>query len=479
MRRKYNNWSIQVFIILVMGIIYLSGCKKDKIEFDGLSYLEFSTDTLSFDTLFVSLGSTTQYFTVKNNHKKSVEIQRVYLKNIASNSYRLTIDGGSGNEADNIIIPGKDSIYIFVEVTVDPNDQGTPFVLLDEVVFETSSEKQKVVLQAYGQNARFYNGETIQTETWTNELPYVILNSLEVEEGHTLTIKEGVTVYFGGNSGMFVNGTLNIEGGQDTSQWVTFRGYRLDTQVTGVAYDRLPGQWLGVFLMRGHTRHEITNFRMRGSEFGLNVGTTTIDELNEVNIDNAPELRITNSEIYNHSVYGIYGFLAKIHATNLLIYNVGRNAFTVSLGGEYRIEHSTFYLGSSGFFEHKEPALYFSDYHIYSKDAPALKSDLTVDLINSVAGGTTREEILFDLADENQNLKIEHSSLKFTEPLPTTVQAVQVLVNEDNGFENPLKSDFRLKENSVLIDKGKDIHVLFDIAGNPRSSNPDIGAFEF
>ncbi|HUH73322.1 MAG TPA: hypothetical protein VLZ75_02840 [Chitinophagales bacterium] len=480
MRLKKSIFFWSIVSLFASGCLFFTSCKKDKINQSSSVQLNFLTDTLTFDTVFVSLGSTTKSFTVRNTDRSAVEISKIYLKNGANSPFRLTIDGDPVNSAQNVIIPAKDSIYIFVEVTVDPNSDTLPFIMLDEVVFETNGNQQQVVLQAYGQNAHFYNGESIETETWTNDLPYVILNSLEVTKGHTLTIQEGVTVYFGGNSGMVVNGNLQIQGGQDSARWVTFRGYRLDQQVTGIPYDNLPGQWLGLFLMRESGVHKIENFRLRGSQFGINVGNTTLEELNTISINNAPQLNITNAEIYNNSVYGLYGFLAKIKATNVLIHDIGRNAFTGVLGGEYEVNHCTFYLRPSSFFDHKQPTVYLSDYHIYNTESPAIVAELKAVFTNTVVAGAAEEELIFDPMDvQRVTSTIENCALKTKEGIPSYITSNNNLFNLDFGFENPLKADFHLKETSVLIGKGKDIQVLYDIEGKSRKSPPDIGVYEF
>ncbi|MCO5247394.1 MAG: hypothetical protein M9887_00370 [Chitinophagales bacterium] len=466
--------------IFLVVFFFLSSCKKDKIDRSGQVELKFSTDTLTFDTLFVSLGSTTRSFTVRNPSKKQVEISHIYLKGMNNSNFRLTIDGDLTNEVKDIIIPAQDSIYIFAEVTVDPNREHLPFIIEDEVVFETKGKKQQVILNAYGQNAHFINGETIETQTWTNDLPYVILNSVEIAEHHTLTIQEGVTVYFGGNSGMFVSGTLKVEGGKDTTGWVTFRGYRLDKQVTGVAYDKLPGQWLGVFLMRGSQNNEINNFRMRGSQYGLNIGNTEIAEIPNISFANAPDLKISNSIIYNSSTYGIFAFLSKVDATNVLIYNAGKNAFNVSLGGEYDIKHCTFYLKPSVFLEHKEPAVYISNYHIIDVNSPTFTADLNFKMTNSIADGSGEDEILYDL-DKNTTVKsmVENSAIRNKITFPDVVETNVNLYNENFGYIDVNKDDYRLGKGSVLINKGKNIGIKNDILWNPRDEQPDIGAFEY
>lgn len=480
--KKTTFYSYFQFLGLFVGIFFLllsPGCKKDRLLTDGDAKLNFLTDTLTFDTVFVTLGSTTKSFTVRNPYNRAVEISNIFLAGGANSSFRLNIDGDPINSAQNIQIPAKDSIYIFVEVTVDPNEDQLPFLLQDSIVFNTNGNQQRVILQAYGQNARFFNGETITSQVWTKELPYVILNSLEVEAGHTLTIEKGVQVYFGGGSGLFVNGTLKIEGGKDTSDLVIFRGYRLDKQVNGVAYDDLPGQWLGVFLLRGSSGHEISYWQMRGSQFGLNVGNTNADELPSVSVANAPDLKIKNSRIKNASTYGLFGFLANIEAENVLIHDAGINAVSLSLGGEYQFRNCTFHLRSSIFFDHKDPALYFSNYHIFSKTQPPLKSPFNGNFTNCIIYGTLEDEILPDAIEGTDfNFKFENCAVRIKGDLSPQFFSNSIN-NQDPQFVDLSKSIFRLKEGSACINAGKSIGLDIDIEGFTRDAIPDIGAYEF
>jgi hypothetical protein len=470
-------WFAVLALLAVLTIP--SGCKKDRLLDDADARLSFGKDTLTFDTLFVTLGSTTRFFTVRNPYNRTVEISSIFLAGGTDSKFRLTVDGDPGNVIENVRIPPKDSIYVFVEVTVDPGQGELPFLIEDSVIFITNNNRQRVVLNAYGQNARFYNGQSIETETWTNELPYVILNSLEVKEGHTLTIREGVKVYFGGNSGLFVNGTLKVEGDADTARQVVFRGYRLDRQVNGVPYDNLPGQWLGVFLLRKSSGHKINFLQMRGSQFGINIGNTTLEDLPNVSPANAPDLTISNSRIYNSSTYGIFGFLAKIDAENILIHDCGINAVSLVLGGDYNFRHSTFFLRSSIFFDHRDPALYCSNYYIFDRSQPALKSPFKGVFANCIAYGTLETEVLPDPApDTGFDFLFEHGVVRVKGVLPAE-NFVNCLNNRDPQFKDLLKAVFRLSESSPCINIGKPIGVLTDIEGKPRDAQPDVGAYEF
>ncbi|HNK90485.1 MAG TPA: hypothetical protein PKN63_07985, partial [Chitinophagales bacterium] len=223
-------------------------CKKDK-NF-SVNTLSFSNDTLKFDTVFTTLGSTTKFMTIKNNEHKAIKIEELKLSN--PSNYRINVDGDTGTIFRDIIIPANDSIYVFVEVTINPNSANLPFVLLDSIQLKMENKHQFVYLQAYGQNAHFFDGDTIQTNTtWTNDLPYVILNYLSVDKNSTLNIQSGCKVYFGGAAAMLVEGKLNIQGGNDTSEAVLFKTYRLDKDISGTAYEKYPGQWAGLFFLRG------------------------------------------------------------------------------------------------------------------------------------------------------------------------------------------------------------------------------------
>jgi hypothetical protein len=162
------------FIALAF-LFSLPSCKKDTLNTSGA--LSFSNDTITFDTVFTTLGSTTQFFTIRNTGKQPIKISNIRLGAGSASSYRMNVDGDSGTSFNDIEIPAKDSIYVFVEVTVDPNASNLPFIILDSIQFTTNGNQQKVILQAYGQNAHFFNADSIETNvTWNNDLPYVILN---------------------------------------------------------------------------------------------------------------------------------------------------------------------------------------------------------------------------------------------------------------------------------------------------------------
>ncbi|MFM7054488.1 MAG: hypothetical protein ACKOX7_07090, partial [Bacteroidota bacterium] len=57
----------------------MTSCKKDDILTDPSAKLEFSLDTVMFDTIFTSLGSTTQSLVIYNRNSRPLNISSVRL----------------------------------------------------------------------------------------------------------------------------------------------------------------------------------------------------------------------------------------------------------------------------------------------------------------------------------------------------------------------------------------------------------------
>lgn len=472
-------------ILCFLLLLYcFASCKKDKIITDGSAKVSFSNDTLTFDTVFVNLGSTTQFFTIRNQNKQPINISKIKLAGGEGSNFRINVNGDAVSEATNIVIPAKDSIYVFVEVTVDPSKGKLPFVLFDSVQLETNGNKQQVILQAWGQNAHFINGEEIETQTWTDDLPYVILNSMVVKEGHTLTINQNVDVYMGPNSGIFVEGNVNILGGIDSADYVVFRGLRLDNDLDGTPYDNIPGQWLGIFLLRGSQGNTIENAELRNGSYGINLGSASIEEIPNISVANAPDLSLKNVVIKNMAFYALFGFLSTINAENVLLHSTGLSTLAVQVGGDYSFTHCTFYNRGNQYLEHKDPMVYLSNFFEDRDNNLLIRADLTkADFVNCIIEGSLEEELVFDPAEGVQgtaafNKQFKNCILK-TKLDISDPSFIDCKKNMDLKFLDRLKNNFRLTAESPAKDAGITTAVLFDLDNQLRDANPDIGVYEF
>ena len=482
---KFSNFQI-IFVFVILAGTLFSSCKKDKINTSaGLS---LSADTLTFDTLFTTLGSTTKFFTIRNTQKEAIKISNIKLAGGSTSSYRINVDGDAGINFNDVEIPAKDSIYVFVEVTVDPNSAALPFIIEDSIQFLTNGILQQVQLNAYGQNAHFFNADSIEINTvWNDDLPYVILDYLQIKQSACLTINAGCEVYFGSGAAIIVEGCLNISG-TDTSNMVTFRGVRLDKDIAERPYDDFPGQYSGLFFLRESTGN-IEFLNMRNSLYGINVGNIkatddaaqNIQKLKDMNLSNAPVVNISNSKIYNNAFYGLFGFYGKINAENTLVYNCGKNVVGLYVGGKYEFVNCTFYAKSSAYVSHiKEPVLYINNYFVYSQTAdPIYSATAEANLENCIVYGTLEEEVIGESATGNPSPVV----LNFSNcDVKTKTPALPIFSNckfEDPLFKDVFKNNYKLKTGSPCINTGVSNGLTKDIDGFPRDATPDIGAYEF
>ena len=150
--------SIGLFSILALLVCISPGCRKDNFLTDPEARLEFSTDTVLFDTLFSTVGSTTRLFKVYNRHSQSIRISELRLEQGNSSPYRINVDGQDGWLFNDLELAAGDSLFIFTEVTIDPGNASTPFVVEDRILFETNGNLQQVQLSAWGPDAYFHGG---------------------------------------------------------------------------------------------------------------------------------------------------------------------------------------------------------------------------------------------------------------------------------------------------------------------------------
>ena len=441
-------------------LLFFSNCKKDIANVNNLS---FSTDTLTFDTVFTTLGSTTQYFKVFNHSRQPLTINSIKLQQTQGTQYRINVDGIAGSGFTNVQIPGRDSIYVFVEVTVNPNSAATPFVIIDNVSFTIGNTTQSVFLQAFGQNAHFHYGEDIaagQTQTWKNDLPHVVLSNgkipgVLVECGGTLNINPGCKVLFQANSALFVQGTLNAIA-HDWHDSIIFRGVRLEQY-----YQDLPGQWFGIAFLRSNTCVAQGNFDhcvINESQYGIYAGgsATSNNASDFQGSAQRPIVKIQKSIVENSQYDAIYGFNANITAQNSLFFTSGDNLIKLGLGGSYSFTNCTMYNFGNLYVSHQTPILLLSNVvTVTSGNTNTFYPEpLTSSFTNCAIYGNLTNEITFSNID-NLDLVRFNNSFSYclmTTPADTlgffsTVNTKNIF-NQDPKFKNAAANNFAPSDSS-------------------------------
>src|SRR4028119_1851160 len=213
------------FFVAILSLIALSSCRKDRILTRG-GEIFFSTDTLTFDTVFTQAGSFTTGLKIYNRASQPVVLSSVRVAGGETSQFKINVNGVAGNTVSDVRIEAEDSVYVFAIVNIDPTAVDAPFVVEDKIIATLNGTEYSTVLQAYGQNANYIRGEELGTQTWSVGKPYVIIGSALVAPGATLTINAGVRVYMHADSRLLVQGTLRAIGTKTDS--IIFQGDRLD-----------------------------------------------------------------------------------------------------------------------------------------------------------------------------------------------------------------------------------------------------------
>lgn len=293
--------------------------------------LTFSVDTLTFDTVFTTINSATKGFMIYNPNPKPLNISSIQLAYPNKSGFRINVDGQSGNTFSNISLLAKDSMYVFIEVTVQPTDKNQPVLMEDYAEFVVNGTKQSVLLQAYGQDAQIIKGGYIFTKdtTLTAERPYLIYDSIEIRKDVTLTIEKGASFYMHKNAKWLVAGTLNAIG--TLEQKITFRGDRSDYIIESLSYDQTPGQWEGLFFTSESFHNSMDYVVIRNGVFGLHFEESTPDK---------SKVKISNTQITNMEKEALSAINCNIEATNSEFTNA--KGYVASLiGGSYQFIHCT------------------------------------------------------------------------------------------------------------------------------------------
>ncbi len=484
---KILRWALPVLAILAL---FSTSCKKDILNPDGV--LTFSADTVIFDTIFTTVGSATRQFKIYNPSKDEVTISSIILAGGQQSKYRMNVDGVAGISFSNISIPGKDSLFVFVDVTLDPNNLTQPAIVADSIIFNTNGNIQDVDLVAFGWDADFTYPNVFDNPigpyrfldcniTWTSAEPHVIYGWAVVPDGCTLTIEAGTRVYSHKGSGITVDegGTLIVNGTPQNQ--VIFASDRLDD-----FYEDQAGQWNTIWLYAGSLNNEIHGALIKNGNIG--------ERVDSLAANSNPNLLMTNTIIENMAGISLLSIEATIEAYNCVFGNAGQYSAALTRGGRYDFYHCTF--GNYWVNGNRQtPALLLNNW-IEANDGTIYTYDLQRAYFgNCIIYGNNQTELGLDRdISAPFNFKFDNCLMRinFNDVEPINVsnsnQFAAIIYNQNPLFVDPSDNNFALDTSiSPAVDAGSisitnfDLGILGnDVIGNPRpfGSNPDIGAYE-
>ena len=491
-------------LLVCIFLISISSCRKDFETILSSGQLEFSKDTVFLDTIFTNIGSATYNLKVYNRSNNSITIPQIILENGISSKYRLNVDGVPGKNFNSIDILAKDSIFIFIETTVDITNISNP-LYTDRILFDAGDRLQDVDLVTLVKDANFIfpgkdaitmkidsltlDGEpttlkgrflTDSELTFSKSKPTVIYGFAAVPANKTLTIEAGASIHFHDNSGLIVDNKATLKANGTLSEKITFEGDRLEHR-----FDNIPGQWGAIWMRAGSKENEIKHAIIKNAIVGI-----LVDSIGSLN---SPTLKLQDTEIYNHSSYGILGRETNIEAHNIVIGSAGQTSLAATIGGTYNFTHCTFanYWNSS---LRQLPAVLVNNFYTVTDDEgkeTAFVKDLkAANFTNCIFWGNNNIEFVLDKIEGGGlfNYNISNSLIKFNDSnedfkdvteLDFTNSFYQnIILNGNPNFRDTQKNDFIIGQDSDAINKAKTTSFTLDILGVDRSSNPDIGAYQ-
>jgi len=473
----------------------LTQCKKKTVITSSNAKLEFSVDTVLFDTVFTTIGSTTHVLKIYNNHNQPINISSIEIPGGIASQYRMNVDGISGFVHEDIEIDADDSLFVFVEVTVDPNSFDLPFIIEDSIVFITNNNHQTVKLHAWGQNAVFHGSlneiyilEDDELE-WDSNLPHVLYGIVAVDSAKTLTIYSGTQIHCHNGSGLLIyKSTLDVRG-EHTNE-VVFQGDRLEP-----VFSDEPGQWGIEFSGEYLSSQGITEFTVsRGGLWFIQSKESTIDfaiikngvigiQVDSLDLTSDFSLEITNTKVFNHSAVGILTQGADVIGVNNLFANCGQTCGQFTIGGRLDFDFCTF-ANYWNFGTRQAPSFilrnYYEDINHVIQVRPFNNTSFTNCIMHgSNASQTDFSEFIVDMYDFEDVLQQEYlfnycwvdtdNDISFD-------QFAEIHNVETVNFKNPNEGDFHLISDLEGVPGVN--NVPRDIENIDRDSSPRVGCYE-
>ena len=455
---------------LLIGIA-LTGCISDDFTTSPSHILTFSTDTVSFDTVFTDIGTPTARLKVYNRAKKSINISSIRFKKADSN-FTVNVDGVSGSSFSDVEIRGGDSIFIFIECFIPETAEKRPALVEDELLFQTNGVEQSVLCEAWGQNVTRLRGVTLEKDmTLTAEQPYVIFDTLRVEKGATLRIEPGAQVLFHDKGFLDVKGTLAAIG--KPGKMIDIRGDRLDNVLPDVGYDILAGQWGGIRLDAESFDNRMEYVDMRSTVSGLTVDSCA-------NLERR-KLLLVNSWLHNSQGKALESKYAWVDAYGC-VFSEAAEAVVSLTGGRHQFVQCT--LANNYLFSAiSQPLL--SLYHCLPEHTeenglPLMRASFENSIIYGLAADINEGDLT------GSDVFLRYVLLKSTGE--NDANFIDCLWGEDPLFYTVREDyyfNYRLKADSPAIGAGNPSYVgeicRYDMDGFDRlaDGNPALGAYVY
>ncbi len=471
------------YILLALGfwLVALTSCEQ-RLTDDPEAHLTFSVDTLRFDTVFTGMQTPTLKFVVRNPQKEAIQIHAITLRE--NKYFRINVDGETQVEnMRNIILAGKDSLFVFVKANINKQNQNNPVFIEDAICFDVNGKQQTLPIEAYGQDVTILRQKWFVTDfTLSNEKPYLVYDYLAVDTARTLTIPEGTTIYMHDNAQIYVFGNLKAEG--TLQKPIRIRGDRLDDMLVDVPYDYVAGRWGSIYLVQPEEKDQTNTYDINYLE--INSGMLGVACLN-TNPYRKSQLRLINSRIHNFAQYGLYIQNTDAEIANCEISNCAGYCVYLA-GGEHHFTHNTIASYFTG--GNIQPVSREDVAAVYVNNLSKQTAKTTAYFYNNVIAGIRENNVVlatplpdYYLGDFSHNyLRADSANANFADNVfyennDTIFRNTQFTI--ERGYYNFLLDSVSPARNIGDIEMTK--RYPFDRLGNPRPNHaaPDAGCYQW
>ena len=474
--------------------------------------IRFSSDTVYLDTIFTSIGSSTYNLRIYNQADHNIKIGSIRLGQGSDSQFRLNVDGMHGQDFNDIEVLANDSIYVFIETTVDIKDYAAnapEFLYNDQLLVDEQTVElitlvkdaiflypkredgfKEMIPLGTDEEGNAFGIEGFYLEDneliFTNERPYVIYGYAGVPSEKTVRFEAGARIHFHDNSGLIAaeSSSVHVLGEQSADAEmqegeVIFEGDRLEP-----FFENIPGQWGAIWLTAGSTNHIFRHATIKNASVGILMDYN--DETEN------PTLVLEQTQIHNSSAVGLWAKTGHVRAVNSIFGNAGNASFFGNIGGSYEFTHCTFANYWNRSFR-STPAVILNDYVPISETEDFVMPLEKAVFANCIIDGNQTVEFgVEQKGDQELSFSLDHTALRFS-PADETIYEnpyydfssstlyPKLILNKQTAFHQPSTNDFRISQESEVIGLGKSTHaasVPVDLNGVDRTNLPDLGAFQ-
>lgn len=421
LNRNVGLWLGSAVCALAAALVS-PGCERDFSNAPAAGDIVFSSDTVSFDTIYAGFPTPTLRVALRNVGDDDVTIGSVALAGGESSPFMVNINGVPSYHAENFRLCSGDSLLVFVSVRDASVSGGSAFRGLSDCIVATGGANEwRTNLSAVVRNVRSVGGVLSDDEQWLcDSIPYLVLDSVVVGRQSTLLVGPGVSVLMGGDATFLVEGKLVVAAEPHCRS--SFTSVRSD----GI-YSSVPGQWGGLRISAGAS---------------ADLGYCDVACASEALVcDSSSRLVAEGVWVRDASRAGVSLTKAEAEFTNSIVSDCGGGAFS-AVGGRVGLRHVTVADYYSWDYR-KVAALRFS----VSDDSSAR---LEVD--NSIITGSLSAEVEVDSLSASSALF--RSSLVKAEKRKVgekTDVFVDCVVATDAHFADRRSADFHLTEKSAAV----------------------------